>query len=44
MVTQDVAGRIPPDALTEAGVDKMIPGLAETFSDTVFSFIHFTTS
>lgn len=37
MVTQDVAGRIPPDALTEAGVDKMIPGLAETFSDTVFS-------
>ena len=44
MAPQDVAVLIPPEALTEAGADKMIPGLAQKFSDTVFNFTHYAMS
>jgi hypothetical protein len=38
---QDVAVLIPPGSLTEAGADKMMQGLATSFSDSVFNFTHF---
>ncbi len=44
MAPQDVAVLIPPDALTEAGADKMIPGLAQQFSDNIFNFTHYAMS
>lgn len=44
MAPQDVAVLIPPEALTEAGADKLIPALAAKFSDNVFNFTHFAMS
>ena len=44
MAPQDVAVLIPADALTEAGADKMIPRLAQQFSDNIFNFTHYAMS
>lgn len=44
MAPQEIAVLIPPDALTDAGADKMMQGLAAQFSDNVFNFTHLAMS
>lgn len=44
MAPQDVAVLIPPDALTEDGAAKVLPALAQKFSDNVFNFTHYAMS